>query len=105
MPVVSLAQGRQVGRDLARRHGGQIDDRRRREPCQVTIEIAAVRAQRVAGEGALDGQVVEVATDRATQRGGRLGTTPTDRRVHIVDLRMSPPLRSVSREAHVTAAA
>jgi hypothetical protein len=86
MRFVALGQRRQVGRDASRRDRGQIGDRRGGQPVRVPVEVPPVSVQRVAGQPALDGQVVEIPADRTTQRGGR-ADCPAGRRVRVCALR------------------
>jgi hypothetical protein len=68
VPLVTVAQRRDVPGDLGGRGRGEVVDPTRGERDQITIQITAVRRERVAGQAALDGEVVEIGADRAAQR-------------------------------------
>jgi hypothetical protein len=54
--------------DDRRRGGGELVDPGAGQGDQITVEIAAVRGKRVAGQPPLDGEVVEVGAQNPPQR-------------------------------------
>ncbi|GIF46466.1 hypothetical protein Afe04nite_10050 [Asanoa ferruginea] len=68
MPLVAVAQRGDMAGDLGRRGRREIVDPTSGERDQITIQIATVRRERVAGQPPLDGEVVEVGADRTAQR-------------------------------------
>jgi hypothetical protein len=73
--AVAGAQPGEMPGEVGRAHRGEILDPGRGERLRITIKIAAVRNQRVAGQPALDRQVVEVRADALLQ--GQLSTSPS----------------------------
>jgi hypothetical protein len=57
-----------VAGDDRRRGGGELVDPGAGQRDQITVQIAAVRRERVAGQPALDGEVVEVGAQNPPQR-------------------------------------
>jgi hypothetical protein len=61
--VVPFPEPGQEGGDILLRDVGQVGEPGRRELVEVAAQVPAVRRQRVGGEAALDGQVVQVRRD------------------------------------------
>ena len=70
MVRVALTQPGQVVGDILGRHQLNLDPATLRESSRVPLQVTLVGLQRVRGQAALDGQVVEIAADRGRDRGG-----------------------------------
>jgi hypothetical protein len=77
MTIVPLAQGGEEGRDVGLGDLGERPAPSSGQVREVAAQVATVRRERVAGQPAFDGQVVEVGADRGKQLGGRLAQPRT----------------------------